>query len=73
MVAKKSSCKMLNGVKFCSIHHRLLIGGSHADVKSGDHAVSNRILAGNIHSRLKLDVVYCKTGNLFHKKGPRFL
>ena len=36
-------------------------------------AVSNRILAGNIHSRLKLDVVYCKTGNLFHKKGPRFL
>ena len=66
MISEKSSCQMLNCVKLCSVHDRLFIRRGHTDIKRGDHTVSNRILAGNIDTRLKFDMVNGKTCNFFH-------
>ena len=51
---------------FGSVHHRLLIGAGHTNVERSDHFDADRILSGDIDSRLQFDMVDSKTCDFFH-------
>ena len=67
MIAQECGAQMLNGVNLGCIHHRLIIGAGHTDVKGGDGGAACLILAGYVYSWQECQVVDGKTGYLFHK------
>lgn len=73
MVSKEGRAKMLDGMYFRGVHHRLIIRARDADVKGRDGRVAGKIFAGHVDAGYQSDVIHGKAGNFFHDDITSFL
>ena len=57
---------MLNGMDFCSIHDRLVVGAGHTDVEGSNGLIAYFIFSGNINARKQMQMIDSETRNFLH-------
>ena len=67
MITQEGRTQMLDGVNFCGIHHRLLVGTGHAQIEGGDDFCTDVVFTGYIDTGLQFDMVNGEAGYFFHK------